>query len=91
MDSGTATPRYFKIVGARSIIRARCLCRARAIHEQNTGNRFRIHNVVSTPAAHVVFQHGMRKAAHRALPGNPESTMKIYQQIRRILHKRTRV
>ena len=44
--------------------------------------------MVSAPAAHIVFQYGMGKAAHRAFPRNPEAAMKIYQQVRRILDKR---
>ena len=37
--------------------------------------------MVSTPPPQVVFQHGVRKTANGTLPGNPESRMKIYQQI----------
>jgi serine/threonine protein kinase len=55
--------------------------RRHSIHKQNAGHRLRIHNMVSAPAAPIVFQQGMSKSAHRALPGDTETTMKIHQEI----------
>ena len=60
-------------------------------HEKNPRHRLRIHNVVSAPSPHIVFNQRIRKPTHRALPRYAIPWTEIYQQIRPVRRIRPRI
>jgi hypothetical protein len=62
---------------------------AGAVHEEDAGNGIRINDMVSAPAAGIVFKQALRKAAQRGGPGNAIAMVEINQQIRSGCGKRS--
>ncbi len=59
----------------------------RTVHKKNSGYRFRIDDVISAPATGIVGDQLICETANCGLPRDPESGIKVHQQIGRLRSK----
>src|SRR5439155_22545329 len=62
-----------------------------AIHEENTGHRFGINDVIAAPAALIVLQQRIGKVAKRRVPLHPVSGSEVDEEVGRVFYESAEV